>query len=1139
MSQLTRAQLIAELNSLITDPLNRQNNAARVRQILTDIINSDVNALDDLKGIDLWASGSTGNQSLKANNNSGIDAQGDFAVAEGFNTLASGNFSHAEGADTKAIGNFSHAEGYNTQANGQYSHSEGELTIANGTASFAGGRFSQASGTTSFAFGLANAANGDYSVVLGGYDITGNTDSTVYVPYLNIQSANTDNTITNILGQDSNGNISIVQLSAVSSSSNIWSASTGANSIIANNGTGNIASGDYSMVAGLNNSATGQTTYSTILNGKRNVISTSNSLIGGGFFNSISSTHNSNIYGHNSIVGGISNTINNAYGYSIIGGGTNNLITNDHSVVVGGNSNSGTSHYNFIGSGLKNLVAGGYSSVLNGVYNLVAGNYSSVLGGKSNSGMSLYSNIVNGASNYINSNLSSIVGGNNNRIINNSRGRSFIGGGAGNYIGGYESVIAGGIYNTVAATAPLSLIVGGSHNTASNPNSVVIAGYNNIASNVFSTIINGSYNIANGIHSTVFGNSNNAQGTNSSILGGQNNITSSAATNSFILGANITGVLSNSTYTENAQLAVNAGNKIYSAGTPLEQIFSSYNSDIPLSGTTTANTLTGVIIHSNGGNDALATNTSGGFNIGYGNDVSNIYGSSTQYAAASFDQYQTYLQFYDNVTNTGAELNLAGSDGSGGNGTFAQISAYNNIAQSASKIAVGAGSIVISGFNTGTTNAFAGIQYGADFSPYYTNRSLVDKNYVDTHSATATTTAISGTINFLPVFNSTNTVVNSILQQSTATGLTVFGSVEIYGNVTIAGTASTFDTQTIQTESNNISMNLSGSHVSALAGGITVLSGRPDNSNSTFTIDSTGTWSANTGMFMSALTVNSGSASLINGSDTVTLNAGHTSTGTVLQMSRPIQCTTNTNNQIHYLSSLSNGNINIQGSGGVQSPVLTFGINSTPANSNLQIFAQGSQAAPNFTIYPVGVTVGSTAVATAQLMIVGSTSGTTSLRIQSGVTVSSPNNGDLWNDNTYLNVGVIGLSVTGGSKFSTVTATTLSAGTFTGRFIPRSGIEATNTGTTINTDLYDIWNITALTTSDTITTTGNPNDGQQLTIRIKDNGTSRAVTFSSNFNFSTYLLAPSATTASKTLYVFNEFNSISNKWDVINWQDGY
>ena len=144
--------------------------------------------------IDLyWASGTTGTYSIKANNGSTTDATSNYAFANGFNTLASGLYSNSEGNDTESRGESSHAQNHGTLAKGNYSH--------------AGGYNTTASGITSFVHSTESTAFGDRTVVLGGSNIAGNNSDTVYVPYLNIQSATTDNTLTSFLVRNGDGSI--------------------------------------------------------------------------------------------------------------------------------------------------------------------------------------------------------------------------------------------------------------------------------------------------------------------------------------------------------------------------------------------------------------------------------------------------------------------------------------------------------------------------------------------------------------------------------------------------------------------------------------------------------------------------------------------------------------------------------------------------------------------------------------------------------------------------------------------------------------------------------------------------------------------------------------------------------------------
>jgi len=190
-------------------------------------------------------------------------ASGFASHAEGKETISNGYFSHAEGYKTTSIGWGSHAEGRDTTASGKYSHAEGRNTTASGISSHAGGRGINsgnkivASGDTSFVHfrqttSIGNiGAYGDYSVILGGNDhnigtgstssgifagsgntisddvlrtvvlgggnITGTTDDTVYVPYLNINNIDNDDSLTQILSRDnSDGSIKYRDVSSIS-----------------------------------------------------------------------------------------------------------------------------------------------------------------------------------------------------------------------------------------------------------------------------------------------------------------------------------------------------------------------------------------------------------------------------------------------------------------------------------------------------------------------------------------------------------------------------------------------------------------------------------------------------------------------------------------------------------------------------------------------------------------------------------------------------------------------------------------------------------------------------------------------------------------------------------------------------------
>jgi hypothetical protein len=134
-----------------------------------------------------------------------IASGGKASHAEGFGTIASGDTSHAEGDSSIAGGVASHAEGSNTRALGDSSHAEGFGTLAIGVASHAGGYQSVASGQYSFVHGSGSTASGLGTIVLGS-GITGATDDTTYVDYLNVNRI-LSTAFANDIRIDANGNL--------------------------------------------------------------------------------------------------------------------------------------------------------------------------------------------------------------------------------------------------------------------------------------------------------------------------------------------------------------------------------------------------------------------------------------------------------------------------------------------------------------------------------------------------------------------------------------------------------------------------------------------------------------------------------------------------------------------------------------------------------------------------------------------------------------------------------------------------------------------------------------------------------------------------------------------------------------------
>lgn len=89
---------------------------------------------------------------------------------------------------------------------------------------------------------------------------------------------------------------------------------------------------------------------------------------------------------------------------------------------------------------------------------------------------------------------------------------------------------------------------------------------------------------------------------------------------------------------------------------------------------------------------------------------------------------------------------------------------------------------------------------------------------------------------------------------------------------------------------------------------------------------------------------------------------------------------------------------------------------------------------------------------------------------------------------------------------------------------------------TPNADEDDVVVITAQAAGLTLANpSGTPAQGQALIIRIKDNGTSRSITYGSQYRAIGVTL-PTATTVSKTIYLGCIYNATDTKWDVVGYQ---
>lgn len=99
----------------------------------------------------------------------------------------------------------------------------------------------------------------------------------------------------------------------------------------------------------------------------------------------------------------------------------------------------------------------------------------------------------------------------------------------------------------------------------------------------------------------------------------------------------------------------------------------------------------------------------------------------------------------------------------------------------------------------------------------------------------------------------------------------------------------------------------------------------------------------------------------------------------------------------------------------------------------------------------------------------------------------------------------------------------------------RSATVVSSATPSINTDTTDIFTVTALAaaiTSFTTNLTGTPVNGQKLILRIKDDGTARAITWGASF-VSRGATLPTTTVLGKYLYVGFIYNSTASVWDCV------
>ena len=93
---------------------------------------------------------------------------------------------------------------------------------------------------------------------------------------------------------------------------------------------------------------------------------------------------------------------------------------------------------------------------------------------------------------------------------------------------------------------------------------------------------------------------------------------------------------------------------------------------------------------------------------------------------------------------------------------------------------------------------------------------------------------------------------------------------------------------------------------------------------------------------------------------------------------------------------------------------------------------------------------------------------------------------------------------------------------------------------TPNADTDDMYIITGLTQTATFgAPTGTPTQGQKMIVRVKDNGTARTLAWNAIYRASSDLSLPTATVASKTMYLGFIYNATDSKWDLLSRMNNF
>lgn len=157
------------------------------------------------------------------------------------------------------------------------------------------------------------------------------------------------------------------------------------------------------------------------------------------------------------------------------------------------------------------------------------------------------------------------------------------------------------------------------------------------------------------------------------------------------------------------------------------------------------------------------------------------------------------------------------------------------------------------------------------------------------------------------------------------------------------------------------------------------------------------------------------------------------------------------------------------------------------------------------------------------------TAGTAPLKFTSGVNLTTAEAGAMEYDGTWAY-----FTLSGTTRRTFVFADTIQTIT-NKRNQPRVYTATNNASLTPEIDTYDVFHLTAMSANTTINnkSTSTPADGEQMRFRFLDNGTSRTLSWGTDYVAKAGTALPTATTISKNLIVLFEWNANLSKWNCL------